>query len=74
MFGPAALRLIDARANYAQGMSVQAGLEIIWNGLNTRLVMRSPSASVDLYIPIAWYPLSTYSVVPVTFRASAESR
>ena len=26
------------------------------------------------YIPIAWYPESTYSVVPVTFRASSDRR
>ena len=28
----------------------------------------------DSYIPMAWYPESTYSVVPVTFLASSESR
>ena len=27
-----------------------------------------------VYIPIAWYPESTYSVVPVTFFASSERR
>ncbi len=27
-----------------------------------------------IYIPIAWYPESTYSIVPVTFAASSESR
>ena len=29
---------------------------------------------VPPYIPIEWYPESTYSVVPVTFFASSESR
>jgi hypothetical protein len=26
------------------------------------------------YMPIAWYPLSTYSVVPVTFLAASLNR
>jgi uncharacterized protein YndB with AHSA1/START domain len=33
-----------------------------------------PMSSGRTYIPIAWYPESTYRVVPVTFRASSESR
>ena len=31
-------------------------------------------ALTGCYMPIAWYPLSTYSVVPVTFLASSPSR
>ena len=33
-----------------------------------------PEALRVVYIPIAWYPESTYSVVPVTFLASSERR
>jgi hypothetical protein len=32
------------------------------------------SAPAGLYMPIAWKPESTYSVVPVTLRASSERR
>ena len=33
-----------------------------------------PNGATVAYMPIAWYPLSTYSVVPVTFRASSPRR
>ena len=34
----------------------------------------TPPRTGAVYIPIAWYPLSTYSVVPVTFLAASLNR
>src|SRR5215211_4700411 len=38
------------------------------------LAAMSATDAAGGYMPIAWYPLSTYSVVPVTLRAPSPSR
>jgi hypothetical protein len=44
------------------------------NGLSKPFLAAGSVSRAELYMPIAWYPESTYSVVPVTLAASSESR
>ena len=66
------------RASGTAGQPVTVWLaKLIPTSARPLLVVERPRPGSQLdaaYMPIAWYPLSTYSVVPVTFLASSPSR
>jgi hypothetical protein len=61
------------RGNHAERVGNQAPAAAT-EALEQRVYVSLAGLRNNLYIPIAWYPLSTYSVVPVTLAAPGPRR
>ncbi len=64
----------ERAGNHAREASIPRARRAASSGLVKQLEAGEAGARGDLYIPMAWYPLSTYKVVPVTLLASSERR
>lgn len=73
LWGPRGSSFNDPADN-ARGMNVQAPSEMLEHALNKQFRASELARRRGPYMPIAWYPESTYSVVPVTFFASSLRR